>query len=189
MLNLAIIIGSTRPNRVGASVGEWVYEQSQKREGANYELIDLKDYNLPLLDETSPPSMGNYQKEHTKKWSDKIKAFDGYVFVTPEYNHSTSGALKNALDFLYSEWNNKAASFVGYGGTGGLRGIEHLRLIAAELQMATIRNQVSFSLREDFESYKTFSPREHHTKVVDQMFRQLELWAKALKGIRTQDSS
>lgn len=93
--------------------------------------MDLRDYPLPHLDEPLPPTMGQYQNDHTKQWAEKIASFDGFVFVTPEYNHSTSGVLKNAIDYLYTEWNNKAAGFVSYGGVGGARAVEHLRLVAA----------------------------------------------------------
>src|SRR5688500_15282985 len=121
MLKLAIIIGSTRPNRVGESVGKWVQRLAQQRGDAEFELVDIRDFNLPLLDEPIPPSQGKYSNDHTKRWAAKIAAFDGYVFVTPEYNHGICGALKNAIDFLYAEWNNKAAGFVGYGSAGGAR--------------------------------------------------------------------
>ena len=103
---------------------------------AEFELVDIKDFNLPLLDEPVPPSLGKYSKQHTKKWAAKIASFDGFVFVTPEYNHGISGALKNAIDFLFAEWNNKAAGFVGYGSAGGVRAVEHLRLVMAEVQVA-----------------------------------------------------
>lgn len=96
--------------------------------------MDIKDFNLPLLDEAVPPMMEQYSKAHTKTWAAKIDSFDAYVFVTPEYNHATSGALKNAIDFLYAEWNNKAAGFVGYGSAGGTRAVESLRLVMGELQ-------------------------------------------------------
>ncbi|MEY4941669.1 MAG: hypothetical protein RIQ93_3404, partial [Verrucomicrobiota bacterium] len=115
MIKLAVIIGSTRPNRNGEAVGHWVYEKARQRNDAQFELIDLRDVNLPLLDEPEPPSQGQYRQPHTKAWSARIDPLDGFVFVTPEYNHSTSGALKNAIDFLYREWTNKAAGFVGYG--------------------------------------------------------------------------
>lgn len=114
MIRIAIIIGSTRPGRNGEAAAKWVYEISQKRSDAEFELVDIKDFNLPLLDEPVPPIMGQYTQQHTKVWSAKIASFDAYVFVTPEYNHGTSGALKNAIDFLYHEWVNKAAGFVGY---------------------------------------------------------------------------
>jgi len=101
--------------------------------------VDIADYHLPLLDEPLSPMLGQYTHAHTKAWAQTIASFDAYVFVTPEYNHSTSGALKNALDYLYHEWNNKAAGFVSYGGAGGVRAVEHLRLILAELMVATVR--------------------------------------------------
>jgi NAD(P)H-dependent FMN reductase len=142
-LKIAIIIGSTRPGRNGEAVPKWVYEAAQKRSDAEFELVDIGDFNLPLLDETVPPSMGQYSKPHTKTWAAKIGSFDGYIFVAPEYNHGISGALKNAIDFLLAEWNNKAAGFVSYGGAGGGRAVEQLRLVLAELQIATVRNQVT----------------------------------------------
>lgn len=186
MLKLAIIIGSTRPGRIGEAVAKWVYELDAQRSDAEFELVDIQDFNLPLLDEPVPPSMGQYSKEHTKAWAAKIASFDGYVLVTPEYNHSTSAALKNAIDFLYAEWNNKAAGFVGYGSAGGVRAVEHLRLIMAEVQVATVRNQVMLSLREDFENYSVFKPREFHEAAVNQMLDQLTAWSGAMKTLRTQ---
>jgi NAD(P)H-dependent FMN reductase len=144
MLNIGIILGSTRPNRNGEAVARWVQNQVRERRDANYELIDIKDFNLPLLDEPIPPSQGKYSQPHTKRWAEKIGSLDAFIFVTPEYNHSTSGALKNAIDFLYREWNNKAAGFVSYGSAGGARAVECLRLIMAELQIADVRAQVMF---------------------------------------------
>ena len=149
-----------RAGRDGEAVARWVHEIAQQRSDAEFELVDIEDFNLPLLDEPVPPSLGKYSKEHTKKWAAKIASFDGFVFVTPEYNHGTSGALKNAIDFLYAEWNNKAAGFVGYGSAGGARAVEHLRLVMAEVQVATVRAQVMLSLHDDFENYSVFKPRE-----------------------------
>ena len=122
MIKIAIILGSTRPGRNGEAVAKWVYEVAKKRSDAEFELVDIKDFNLPLLDEPVPPTMGQYSKPHTKVWADKIGSFDAYVFVTPEYNHGTCAALKNAIDFLFAEWTNKAAGFVSYGGASGARG-------------------------------------------------------------------
>src|SRR5688572_24261728 len=184
MLRFAIIIGSTRPGRVGESVARWAYELAQKRSDAEFELVDIKDFDLPLLDEPVPPSQGKYSKEHTKKWAAKVASFDGYVFVTPEYNHGISGALKNAIDFLYAEWNNKAAGFVGYGSAGGARAVEHLRLVMAEVQVATVRNQVALSLFTDFENFTTFKPDARHEKSVGQMLDQLVAWGGAMKTLR-----
>ncbi len=109
MLKVAIILGSTRPGRVGEAVAKWVYGIAGKRNDAEFELIDIRDYNLPLLDEQIPPSLGKYSQTHTKTWAAKIAQFDAFVFVTAEYNHGIPGALKNAIDFIYREWNNKAA--------------------------------------------------------------------------------
>lgn len=184
MLNVGIIIGSTRPNRVGESVAQWVHENAKKRTDATFELVDIRDFNLPLLDEPMPPSSGNYSREHTKRWSAKIASFDGYIFVTPEYNHGTSGALKNAIDFLWAEWGNKAAGFVSYGSTGGVRAVEHLRLVMAEVEVATVRVQVALSLYTDFENYTLFKPTAHHEKKLNQVFDQVIAWSKALEQLR-----
>ncbi len=119
---------------------------------AEYELVDIKDYNLPLLDEPLPASMGQYMSPHTKARAKKIKSLDAFIFVTGEYNHSLPAVLKNALDYLYVEWNNKAAGFVSYGSAGGSRAVELLRLIMDELQVADVRNQVLLSLFNDFKT-------------------------------------
>ncbi|HEV7373156.1 MAG TPA: NAD(P)H-dependent oxidoreductase [Pyrinomonadaceae bacterium] len=184
MIRIAIIIGSTRPGRNGEAVAQWVYEIAQKRSDAEFELIDIKDFNLPLLDEPVPPSLGQYTKEHTKAWSAKIDSFDAYVFVTPEYNHGTSGALKNAIDFLYKEWNNKAAGFVGYGSALGARAVEHLRLVMGELQVADVRAQVGLSLFTDFENFSVFKPAPQQEKSVNAMLDQVIAWGGALKTLR-----
>lgn len=184
MLNLAIILGSTRPNRAGAAVAKWAYDLAAQRKDAQFELIDIKDFELPLLDEPVPPSMGQYSKPHTKAWAQKIDAFDGFVFVTPEYNHGTSGAMKNAIDYLYREWNNKAAGFVSYGSAGGTRAVEHLRLVMGELQIADVRSQVMLSLYTDFENFSNFKPAPHHEKSLHAMLDQLASWSGALKTVR-----
>lgn len=183
-IRLAIIIGSTRPGRKGEAVAQWVYEIASQRNDIDVELVDLQAFALPLLDEPVPPSMGQYSQPHTKAWAAKIASFDAFVFVTPEYNHSTSGALKNAIDFLYREWNNKAAGFVGYGSAGGARAIEHLRLIMGELQVADVRNQVMLSLFTDFENFTTFNPASHHESAVNTMIDQVAAWGRALKTLR-----
>jgi NAD(P)H-dependent FMN reductase len=185
MIRIAIILGSTRPNRLGEGVAKWIYQKASQRADAEFEYVDLRDFNLPLLDEELPPSRGQYSKEHTKLWSAKIASFDAYVFVTPEYNHSTSGALKNAIDFLYTEWNNKAAGFVSYGSSNGTRAVEHLRLIMAELQVADVRAQAAFSLFTDFQNGK-FEPAAHHDRSVNSLFQQVIAWGSALKGLRQQ---
>lgn len=184
MIKIGIILGSTRPGRNGEGVARWVYEQAKKRSDAQFELVDIADYNLPLLDEPIPPSQGKYSKEHTKKWAAKIASLDAFVFVTPEYNHSTSGALKNAIDFLYAEWNNKAAGLVGYGSAGGVRAIEHLRGIMAEIQIADVRASAAFSLFTDFENFSVFKPGPQHDKAMATLFDQVIAWGSAMKTMR-----
>ena len=184
MTRIAIIVGSTRPGRNGTAVAEWVHAYAKTRTDAEYELVDIEQFNLPLLDEPVPASMGMYSKDHTKSWAGVIDSFDGFVFVTPEYNHSPSGALKNAIDFIYAEWNNKAAGFVGYGSVGAVRAVEQLRLIAAELQVATVRAQVALNLATDFENYSVFTPADYHQANLEALFDQVVSWTKALENVR-----
>jgi len=184
MIKLAIVIGSTRPGRKAEAVAQWVYEIAKKRSDAEFELVDIKEFNLPLLDEPVPPSRGQYSQPHTKAWAAKIDSFDAYVFVTPEYNHGTSGALKNAIDFLYHEWNNKAAGFVGYGSAGGTRAVEHLRLVMGELQVADVRAQVMLSLFTDFENFTDFKPGVNQEAAVNSMLDQVIAWGGAMKTLR-----
>src|SRR4051794_2245731 len=186
MTKVGIILGSTRPGRNGEAVAKWVYDIASRRGDAEFELVDLLDYNLPHLDEAIPPSAGQYANEHTKQWSAKIAEFDAFVFVTPEYNHSTSGALKNAIDFLYAEWNNKAAGFVSYGAAGGTRAVEHLRLIAGELQIADVRAQLALSLYTDFENFSVFKPGDFQAESLHQVLNQVVAWSSALAPLRAQ---
>ena len=183
-LKIGIILGSTRPGRRGEQVANWVLEQASKRDSATYELVDLADFALPHLDEVASASQGRYENDHTKAWAAAIAQYDGFVFVTPEYNHSTSGALKNAIDFIYAEWNNKAAGFVGYGVAGGTRAVEHLRLIVGELQIADVRQQVAVSLVTDFEGYTTLKPLPHLEAGLGTMLDQVESWSGALRSVR-----
>jgi NAD(P)H-dependent FMN reductase len=187
MLRVAIILGSTRPGRNGEAVTRWVYEIAKKRSSndAEFEYIDIKDFNLPLLDEPIPPSQGQYSKTHTKRWSAKIDSIDAFIFVTPEYNHGIPGALKNAIDFLYREWNNKAAGFVSYGGAGGVRSVEQLRLVMAELQVADVRAQVTLSLFTDFENFIRFKPAPYQEQAVNTLLDQVISWGTVLKAFRT----
>ncbi|MFI1338506.1 NADPH-dependent FMN reductase [Streptomyces sp. NPDC020845] len=184
MTRIAIIIGSTRPGRNGEAVANWVYDIAKQRTDAEYELVDIADYKLPHLDEAAPPSLGQYTQPHTKAWAEKIASFDGFVFVTPEYNHSTSGALKNAIDFLYGEWNNKAAGFVSYGSVGGTRAVEHLRLVMGELQVADVRAQAALSLFTDFTNFTEFTPAEHQVGAVEAVLEQVVAWSGALAQLR-----
>jgi NAD(P)H-dependent FMN reductase len=185
-IKIAIILGSTHPGRNGEAVARWVYEIAKKRIDAEFEYVDIKDFNLPLLDEPVPPSQGQYSKEHTQVWSAKIDSFDGYIFVTAEYNHGIPGALKNGIDYLYKEWNNKAAGFVGYGSAGGVRAVEQLRLVMAELQVADVRAQVAVSIITEFEDFRIFKPASYQEKLVNNMLDQVISWGRALKLVRNQ---
>lgn len=184
MIKVGIIIGSTRPGRIGEGVAKWVFEKAKVRTDAQFEIVDLKSFDLPLLDEPIPPSMGRYSQPHTKAWAQKVASFDAYVFVTPEYNHAPPAALKNALDFVYGEWNNKAAGFVSYGSAYGARAVEQLRLIMGELQVADVRAQVLLSLFTDFENYSVFKPNPMHETNLATMLGQLVAWGEAMKALR-----
>src|ERR1700726_2825603 len=173
MPRIGIILGSTRPNRNGEQVAKWVLELASQRDDAEFELVALRDYPLPPLDEPMPPSIGQYANDHTKEWAKKIASFDGFVMVTPEYNHSTSGVLKNAIDFLFAEWNNKAVGFVSYGAVGGARAAEHLRLVAAELKMADVRQQVTLSLITEFENFSVFKPGGYNRDALSTLLDQV----------------
>lgn len=184
MTKIAVIVGSVRPGRVSREVAEWVHTIAAKRPDATYELVDIADYDLPAFDEELPPQYGQYAKDHTKRWAAKIGEFDGFVFVTPEYNHSIPAALKNALDFIYAEWQNKAAGLVSIGAAGGVRAAEHLRAILAELQIATVQAQLPLPVSADFPAYPAFSPSEGRADELARVLDQLESWAGALKTVR-----
>jgi NAD(P)H-dependent FMN reductase len=181
---IGIIIGSTRPGRNGKAVADWVFDRAVQRDDAEFELVDLRDFPLPHYDEEGSPARSTFDADHAVTWTAKVAEFDGFVFVTPEYNHSTSGVLKNALDYVYTEWNNKAAAFVSYGGAGGARAVEHLRLVASELEMATVRNQVSLSLMTDFQNFSELTPAPYQLAQLDAALDQLVAWSNALAPLR-----
>lgn len=186
MTSIGVIVGSTRPGRKATSIAEWVHEHAVHRGDANYEIIDLADFDLPHLDEPVAAAMSReYKNEHTIRWSRVIESYDGYIFVTPEYNHGPTGVLKNALDFLYHEWRDKSAGFVGYGTAGGTRAVEQLRLITAELHVASVRDQVALSLFDDFDQHGNFAPDDRHLLTLNRMLDQVIAWSQALATIRT----
>lgn len=185
MTRIAIIVGSTRPNAVGHQVGDWVYGRAAQRTDAEFELIRVADQNLPLLDEPHSPSTGKYTKPHTLAWAKKIAEYDGYVFVSAEYNHSVPGALKNAFDFLYQEWVDKSVAVVSYGAAGGLRAAEHWRTIFANASMVDVRGQVSLFFEGDFTKGPTLSPREFQLATLDDMLGQVVTMAQRLAATRS----
>nr|WP_214853820.1 NAD(P)H-dependent oxidoreductase [Exiguobacterium sp. s166] len=177
-LNIGIILGSTREGRLSPQVGNWVKELADKRGDANYTIIDIADYKLPLLGEKDGDASG------AAAWSEAIAAQDGFVFITQEYNHSISASLKNALDYLRVEWNNKAAGIVSYGSVGGARAAEHLRGILGELLIADVRVHPALSLFTDFENGAVLKAAPVQADSVNQMLDQVIPWAGALKTIR-----
>lgn len=183
-LQVAVVVGSTRPGRRALPVSEWVHAQVDQRDDVQVALVDLADYALPVLDEAMPAAMGRYEHPHTTEWARTIASFDAFIFVTPEYNRSVPGALKNAIDFLYAEWHDKAAGFVSYGmDAGGARAVEHLRLIMGELQVADVRAQVALSVFSEFDG-ETFTPDPRRAGELDRMLEQLIAWGGALRTVR-----
>jgi NAD(P)H-dependent FMN reductase len=189
MLRVGIILGSSRPGRNGEAVAKWVFENASKRPDAEYEYIDIVDYNLPLLDEPIPPSQGKYSKDHTKRWAEKIASLDAFVFVTAEYNHGIPAALKNAIDFLFAEWNNKAAGFVAYGSAYGARAVEQLRLVCGEIKIADVRSQVLISLYTDFENFSKFKPSDLLLTQLNAVLDEVVGWGTAMKQFRESQRS
>ena len=139
---IAVIIGSIRPNRFGDKPAKWIFDHAKARTDIETEIVDLKDYDLPIFDSPASDAWMPASNPEVVRWQNKLKEFDGYIFVTAEYNRSVPGALKNAIDQAYSPFLRKAAAFIGYGSVGGARAVEHLRTIAVELQMVPTRHGI-----------------------------------------------
>lgn len=185
MLKIGIITGSTRPNRNSIKVANKLKEWADKRGDAEYEVVDIADYNLPLYNEPiSAAYSSDYVTPEAKPWSEKIASLDGFVFVTPEYNHGITSAMKNAIDYLYVEYNNKPAGIVSYGSSGGVRAAEALRVVLAELQVASVRTHVVMSLFTDFEDMSEFTPAALHEETFNTQLDQVLSWGEALKTVR-----
>ncbi|MFC6880719.1 MULTISPECIES: NADPH-dependent FMN reductase [Actinomadura] len=185
MTKIGIILGSTRTGRAGERVAHWVLEQARQRGDADYELIDLAEVDLPQIDEPFPPAMGRYTHPYTQQWARTVAAYDGYVIITPEYNRSFPGVLKNALDRVYAEWNNKAVGLVSYGMDGGVRAVEALRPVLGALQLADVAPQVTLNMRTDFADFGAkFTPGEHQGPALAAMLDQLLPWSNALAQTR-----
>ncbi|GLY76960.1 NADPH-dependent FMN reductase [Actinoallomurus iriomotensis] len=190
MTRIAIITGSTRPRRRAPMVAAWVRDVAERHiDTADFEVVDLAAFDLPLLDEEVPAAIGEYTGEHTRRWAEAIAGFDGFVFVTPEYNHSVPAALKNAIDYLFAEWGDKAAGFVGYGLHGGTRAVEHLRLTLAEVKVAGVRTTVALSLFQDFTITDmaepgAFTPGDHQEPTLARMLDEVVAWSAALAPLR-----
>ncbi|MDO5627438.1 MAG: NAD(P)H-dependent oxidoreductase [Mobilicoccus sp.] len=184
-MKIGIIIGSIRTDRAGKAVGHWVHEQASERDDAQFELIDITEHDLELLDEATVPGAANrkYDKESTRRWGAKIDEFDAFIFVTPEYNHGVPGAMKNAFDLIYPEWGNKAVAFVGYGADGGVRAVEQWRGIALNAYLYPARAQVALSLFTDW-GKDGFAPADRRTKELTALFDELVPLAGAIKTLR-----
>lgn len=176
-LKIGIITGSTREGRVNKDVSDWVLNNAKNTDNVSYEIVDIKDYDLPFL------GTGKNLK-NIENWNAKLAELDGFIFVVAEYNHSITGALKNALDLARDSWVNKSAGIVSYGSAGGARAAEHLRGILSELQIASVRTQILLSLFDDFENWSNFKPREIHNENLNILFKNVCDWATALKTLR-----
>lgn len=189
-LKIGIVISTTRATRFGHKPAEWVKSIAAERSDLTVEILDLRDYPMPFFDEVASNAWVPTTNEVAQRWQKKVAEFDGFVFVTAEYNHGIPAVLKNALDYAYPEWNKKAAALVGYGAVGGARAVEQLRLIAAELQLATIRTGV-YIQGADFMAVwkegKDLKEVSHLQQGVKDMLGQLAWWAQALKTARQQD--
>lgn len=182
MIKIAIIIGSTRPNRFGLKVGRWFFEHAAKTSQAEFELVDIKDYALPMLDEPVPAGA---TREHTKKWQAKMREFDGFVLVTPEHNHAPPASLKNAIDYVNDEFSYKPVGYVGYGGAGAIRAVEQLRQIAATFKQYDLKPQVAIMGQANFAADDTeFTPEIKHEKSADALIQEIVFWAREMAPIR-----
>jgi NAD(P)H-dependent FMN reductase len=193
-LKIEVIIGSTRENRFSEKPAKWIYEFAQGREGLEMELVDLRDYPLAFFDEPLSPMRlnGKYANEMSMRWAAKVAEADGYIIVSPEYNHGYSAVLKNAIDCIYPEWNRKAVGFVGYGNAGGARAVEQLRQVAVEMQMAPIKaaihipSTVYIAVIRPKEGDPA-NPFEALTDMATIFLDQLTWWTRALKVAREEE--
>jgi NAD(P)H-dependent FMN reductase len=184
VISIGIIVASTRPGRIGRDVGEWVYKTAPAHGTAQYELLDLADFDLPVFDEEVVPMVTPGVRPHTRRWAAALARFDGFIVVTPEYNHGMPAALKNAIDYVYTEWNNKVAGFVSYGADSGVRAVEQLRAVLAQTRVATVGPQVALSLLDDFRDFHELAPRARHQTSLATLITDLENWTQALQPLR-----
>jgi NAD(P)H-dependent FMN reductase len=186
MIKIKILTGSNRPGRFNIQPATWITNIAKRRKDIEVELLDLQEINLPFLDEPASPSMRQYTKQHTKDWSAKIDEADGFIFVTPEYNHSYSAVLKNAIDCLYYEWNFKPVSFVSYGTVGGARAVEDLLGVAREIKLYDLREQVMFPLYwNNLNDKHEYQFNEKDVASANALLDSLVFWANEMKESRS----
>ncbi|RYD54302.1 MAG: NADPH-dependent oxidoreductase [Sphingomonadales bacterium] len=183
-LKILVILGSVRDGRMAEPVGRWVMEQAAVRSALDCELIDLKDWDMPFYAFPDAPAKGNYQDPLQRRWADKVASADGYILICPEYNHGPPAVLKNALDYVYAEWNRKPVNFVGYGGNGGARSIELLTCVARELQMAALESSVHIMGVWSKVKDGTFTGDDKDLRWLGHGFDELAWWGRALKAAR-----
>ena len=188
-MKIAIVVGSTRPGRKGSTVGRWVHDHALQRDdvpwNVEFDLLELDSFDLPLLEEPTVPAAADreYETPQTRRWSEAVDSYDGFVFVTPEYNHGVPAAMKNALDVLGPEWAHKAVGFVSYGADGGVRAVEHWRTIVANVMMADVRAQLSLLVFEDWKDGE-FRPLPRREDELDTMLDQLVAMTEAVRTLR-----
>jgi NAD(P)H-dependent FMN reductase len=189
---IGIVIGSTREGRFADKPANWIYEIARARGDIEVELIDLRDFPLPFFDEPASPAWAPSRNEIAQKWQKKVASFDGFVFTAAEYNRGPTAVLKNAIDYAYTEWNKKAVGFVGYGGVGGARAVEQLRLIAIETQMAPVRAGVHIAWADMLpvmQGQKKLEEYEHLKQAAGDMLDQVAWWTKALVAARRSEAA
>ncbi|MEP9359424.1 NAD(P)H-dependent oxidoreductase [Sphingomonas sp. KR3-1] len=183
-LKILVILGSVREGRMAEPVGNWVIEGAAARDGLACELVDLKEWDLPFYPFPKPPAAGGYTDPLQLRWAERVKSADGYILICPEYNHGIPAVLKNALDFVYAEWNRKPVAFVGYGGNGGARSIEQLTMVARELQMAPLEASVHIMGVWEKAKSGSFEPDAKDTRWIGHLYDELTWWGNALKNAR-----
>ena len=190
MMTISVIVGSTRQNRFSEKPAQWILQELRMREAIEARLLDLRDFPMPFFDQPLPPAMPGrppYEDDVVKKWTEQIAVSDGFVFVTPEYNYGPSAVLKNAIDWVYPEWNRKAAAFLSYGSAMGARAVQQLRQTAVELQMAPTRSSVHIPVATLWAAFPGWGCRKRPSRIrqqADVMIDDLLWWTAALKTAR-----
>lgn len=185
-MKIGIVIGSVRKGRKGEQVARWVHSIASQRESVEYDLVDLADFDLQILTDPTVPGAANrqYSDPATQRWGREIDSYDGFVFVTPEYNHGIPGAFKNAFDSIYPEWNHKGLVLVSYGADSGVRAVEHWRTVAANALLHVARGQLSMSTFDEFAEDGTFQPNDRREGELNGCLDQLEALTRAVAVLR-----
>ncbi len=183
---LRVIIGSTRPGRVGPAVADWITERAREHGGFDVEVTDLADLNLPIFNEPNHPRLKQYVHQHTKDWSTLIEGADAFIFVTPEYNYGFNAALKNAIDYLFNEWHNKPAGIVSYGGVAaGTRATQMLKQVVTALKIMPVPEAVNIPfIRELLDEDGRLKPTEIMEASATAMLDELLRWTESLRPLR-----